>query len=545
MEQQRSDHEMNLTPSHEDSSLGAKELPFAVLLVSRLKEKTRDAEIETAQLSNDLQMARGEAKELSLKIEESNAKAMVHKLKLQNLLGDTKRILHEANHSHYAQVLTELEDVTKQSRKLQLEISSALDTKASAEREVEDSSTKSRLYVSYIDEIKEEIAIATVEEALISLAGIEADRELKEVEDRREAEVDRFRKSMEKTKSTINDLHQDVNYAGKLQKKLAVTASDVNVLQNEIELIRAMDKNCHHNSSANSSSSLQSTDAELETAKRELLSLKQGGFQLMAEMDAVRDVLQQVAYEKEHSSNLKKRTDSSLAHLNHKLNKAMSKLEIASLAEKRTQAVVSNISAALQQMQTDIGAAKTETQRLTEEIVAVRMEIVKTKDHSVLMEERLEAATDELKAAKASEAVALEKLRTVTESAMSDRAMISALYGSTVTISKHEQAAEASGDDGKKLCRAKKGNVYRKAVQDREPEKKIMQAIRSKHAAAVARRSLTVSGVQGAARRAKVRGPSVSSGRQQPSVVSSTLCLAPRRRKTILLNLVRFLRGSK
>ncbi|CAL9132307.1 unnamed protein product [Musa textilis] len=544
MEQQRSDHEANLTPSHEDSSLGTKELPFAVPQVSRLKGRTRDAEIEMAQLLNELQMARDEAKELSLKIEESNAKAMAHKLKLQNLLGDSERILHEANHSHYAQVLTELEVVKKQSRKLQLDIASALDTKTSAEREVEDSSTKSRLYASYIDEIKEEIAIAAVEEALISLAGIEADRELKEVEARREAEVDRFRKSMEKTKSIINDLHQDVNYAGKLQKKLAVTASDVNVLQNEIELIRAMEKNCHHNSSENSSS-LQSSDAELETAKRELLSLKQGGFQLMAEMDAVRDKLQDVAYEKEQSSNLKKRRDSSLTHLNHKLNKAMSKLEIASLAEKRTQAVVANISAALQQMQTDIGAAKTETQRLTEEIVAVRMEIVKTKDHSVLMEERLEAAMDELKAAKASEAVALEKLRTVTESAMSDRALISALYSSAVTISKHKQAAEASGDDGKKLCRAKKGNVYKKAVHDREPEKKIVQAIRPKHAAAVPRRSLTVSGIQGAARRAKVRRPSVSSRRQQPSVVSSALCLAPRMRKTILLNLVRFLRGSK
>ncbi|RZS04174.1 hypothetical protein BHM03_00034467 [Ensete ventricosum] len=511
----------------------------SLLQVSRLKGRRRDAEIETAQLSNELQMARDEAKQLSLKIEESNAKAMAHKLKLQNLLGDSKRrILHEANLCHYAQVMTELEDVKKQSRELRLDIASALDTKASAEREVEDSSTKSRLYSSYIDEIKEEIAIAAVEEALISLAGIEADRELKEVEARREAEADRFRKSMDKTRSTINDLHQDVNHAGKLQKKLAVTASDVNVLQNEIELIRAMEKNCHHNSSANSSSSLQSTDAELETAKSELRSLKQGGFQLMTEMDAVRDELQQVAYEKEQSNNLKKRTDSILTHLNHRLNKAMSKLEIASLAEKRTQAVVSNISAALQQMQTDIGAAKKETQRLTDEIVAVRMEIV--------MEERLEAAMDELKAAKASEAVALEKLRTVTESAMRDRATISALYGcSTVTISKHKQAAQASGDDGKKLCRAKKGNVCRKAVQDREPEKKIVQAIGSKHAAAVPRRSLTVSGVQGATKRAKVRRPSVSSGRQQPSVVSSTSCLAPRRRKSILLNLVRFLRGSK
>lgn len=363
-----------------------------------------------------------------------------------------------------------------------------------------------------------------------------------------------------------------------LLSQLHLTVSDIHSLQNEVKLIRSMGKNSHNSVSikcgVEKASLVQTAEAELEMAKKELMSFKEEGFQLMDEMDAIREEIHQVAKEKQRSRSIRKRLESIVEQLNYELRSSKAKFEVALSAQKRASDIVSDLPAALRQLQADRDAAEGDVESTHEAIEALRLERMKTESSVLYVEERLQAAMEEMKAAITFEAIAEQKLRAI---AGSNRAN-SSLYGSTITISKFkhyliEQAKAAQEIAGQKVEAAQAGiealatgkdgdhNTQRRrliSTSSRKPfvpkktiktklsvheaEKKQVQSSDSKLAPATRRRSFTLSRVPDQSRRVKLRR-SAGSSKGQPTVVSSDTCLAAGRKK-IILKLIKFLGGS-
>lgn len=538
-------------------------------------------------------MARSRAKELSLQIEECSAKASARKLELQSMRKE------EFGDGQYAEVMTELNTVKKELSRLKLDVASALEAKVKAEKETEASRSKANSYSRTVEGLRREIDVANEEHVLVELARIEAEREFREIEAQRVAGSAEFAKKMEATKKKIEDISNEINRAKQLEMKLEVTNSDINVLQNEMELVRAMERKHQKKNdlfkdanktieerSEEGRSLLRSAEAELEAAKKELTSIKEKGFQLMASMDLIREELMHTAQETRRLKKVEMKADSTVQHLNSKLLKAKSKLESATRADERARAIVSNVSAALQQLQTEVELAKKEKELVGEETKSIRMEIEKTDLDISSAEERLQAAVQELEAIKASEALALKNLRRLTERTIKARASL-VPHSSTVTISKWEhdylnqRAADAQVVADKKVAAAQAWIEALKAgekeilmktelakreikelrgVEDRELHdmEKSLVAQRTleeelcnwrqkeKEAdisnlqlvVATPRKSLRGHGITAASRRAKVRRLSTSSGIRYTRSPSFTI----KKKRKVMPNLVKFLR---
>ncbi|WOL12493.1 protein PLASTID MOVEMENT IMPAIRED 2-like [Canna indica] len=569
-----------------------KELPSdqgkqLILAVSKLINREKAAEREKIRLLSQLCIANDEAKDVALEIEEANAKEMAYKLKLLMTSHPSEDELFII--LPHAEILRQVDDVKNQIYSLKLDMASALEQKAKAHMVIEFSNAEYQSYSRYSEELAREIEAARVEQEFFDLARIESERELQYLEAQREAESACFNRSMERAKARIVDLRKEITSVEKMQTEVMITASDGNSMQNEMEFIRAMEsfeKTCLVDGTHNP---LQSAKSELEAAKKQLSSLKEEGFMLMAEMDAKRKELIQVALGKEQSLKTNKNSESRLENVNAQLHNAMAKMESASLAEKRAGAIVTTLSDALQQVQSDIDAAKREADLIRGEARAIRMETERTKLHTRSVKEKFEEAMKLLAKLKASEAKALEELNAVTESTMSDRA-IASLWSSTINISKFEyyyltKQAEASREvadkkvaaaqawmealkaenrekrmkaeenwaivavEEKNLSKPKKAaalicrkkamkNELKNHEQEQEEAYNLQTHDMVKLAIAMPRRSLTVSGVTGpASRRVNARG-STNSLRRRPSFPSTS----PKKGK-LVENIVKFLKG--
>nr|KYP65015.1 Protein PLASTID MOVEMENT IMPAIRED 2 [Cajanus cajan] len=137
---------------------------------------------------------------------------------------------------------------------------------------------------------------------------------------------------------------------------------------------------------------LQTIIEELEAAKKELALVREEGFQFMASMDVIRNELKHVTAETDNLKKKEGKVDSTVQNLNSKILRARTKLEAVSAAEEKAR--------------------------------------------SIFMK-RLQGVMQELEVAKAAEAQALEKLKTLTETTMKERAL-TAQHSSLITISKFE-----------------------------------------------------------------------------------------------------------
>ncbi|KAG6496454.1 protein PLASTID MOVEMENT IMPAIRED 15-like [Zingiber officinale] len=383
---------------------------------------------------------------------------------------------------------------------------------------------------------------------------MEINHRKKAVENYTNQQINKLKFEMEK-----RDAESEID---QLLSQLHLTVSDIHALQKEIK-----QSSCSIKRSVEKAPSVQAAEAEVEKAKNELLSLKEEGFKLMDVMDAIREEIQQIYKEKERSSVIKQRLESTLEHLKYELHSSKSKLEVASVAEKRASDLVLDLSAALRQLQADRDAARRDAELTHEAIKALRREVKKTESSVLHMEDGLQAAIEEMEEAIAFEAVAEQTLRAITERTSSDRANAMSKFeyhlikqakaaqeiaGRKVAEAQSWIEALANGKDREKKTRRRslstgsnKVHVPKKVVKTKlsahEGDTK-RRSLDLKLAPAVKRRSLTVSRVPEQSRRAKSRR-SGSSSRGQPSVVSSDTCLAASR-KTIVLKLIRFLGGS-
>ncbi|KAG0489383.1 hypothetical protein HPP92_008194 [Vanilla planifolia] len=157
----------------------------------------------------------------------------------------------------------------------------------------------------------------------------------------------------------------------------------------------------------------------------------------MASMDLIREELRKVSEDMESTKEMERYTESTIQLLNSKLLKAKSKLESVASAENRSRGIISNLSTALQQLNTEVETAHTEEKKITEETEKTREEIEMTETNVKSTERNLMGAIQELEAVKASEAVALAKLKNTAESTAQRRAL-AARCSSAIWVSKWE-----------------------------------------------------------------------------------------------------------
>ncbi|KAK7374866.1 hypothetical protein VNO80_08309 [Phaseolus coccineus] len=424
--------------------------------IGRYKESKWTAESAKAHAESELSNAKKTVKHLSSMIEESsfNAKTQMRDVERLEKGGKDQHgamvVAKRTENYECAQVMRELEYLKKELFKLKLDVASVLEEKSRAEMEIEASNSKMLSCLTTAEELRKEIEEANEEQVLAELARIEALKELADIEARREQEADDFSIKLESARKKLKDAIEEIDESKELEIKLAITISDVDLLQNELKSAKKMEKRVQGDGSekhleesfkkgeeSEDSTVLQTITEELEAARKELALVKEEGFQFMASMDVIRNELKHVTAETDRLRKKEGKVDSTVEILNSKILRAKSKLEAVSAAEEKARSIVTSLSHSLEKLKTETEEAKKENEHISQEVTATKEEIQKVECEIDMTEEKLQGVMEELEVAKASEALALEKLKTLTETTMRERAL-TAQHSSLITISKFE-----------------------------------------------------------------------------------------------------------
>ncbi|ESW11180.1 hypothetical protein PHAVU_008G008400 [Phaseolus vulgaris] len=417
--------------------------------IGRYKESKWTAESAKAHAESELSNAKKTVKHLSSMIEESscNAKTQMRDVERLEKRGKDQHgamvVAKRSENHECAQVMRELEYLKKELFKLKLDVASVLEEKSRAEKEIEASNSKMLSCLTTAEELRKEIEEANEEQVLAELARIEALKELADIEARREHEADDFSMKLESARKKLKDAIEEIDESKELEVKLAITISDVDLLQNELKSAKKMEKRVQGDESEKQleeredSIVLETITEELEAARKELALVKEEGFQFMASMDVIRNELKHVTAETDRLRKKEGKVDSTVEILNSKILRAKSKLEAVSAAEEKARSIVTTLSHSLEKLKTETEEAKKENEHISQEVTATKEEIQKVEFEIDMTEEKLQGVMQELEVAKASESLALEKLKTLSEITMRERAL-AAQHSSLITISKFE-----------------------------------------------------------------------------------------------------------
>ncbi|KAJ3694451.1 hypothetical protein LUZ60_009931 [Juncus effusus] len=318
----------------------------------------------------------------------------------------------------------------KMCNKLRLEINRLTKSIARIKEEATDGIAKKTQNLVKLGRLNEELDEINVEEMFVEFSIGDEKRELREIKAKREAEAIYFKNKTEKVRNEIRKINEKLERDKGIEAEFTMINHNVFALRNELEFIKSTEISSQKNM-------LESIKLELENSKRELTSLKEEGFENMAQMDETRDKKRKIAEKYEEIVELENETNEKSQNLISDLHSGMAELKSISMAEKRSNGIVSNLSTALNQFQLDKDEAKREKERTDEEIKAIREEIIARKMNKKSQEERLEESLKELEKAKESEALAIQKLSKIADYTMKERAILSA-YSSTITLSKSE-----------------------------------------------------------------------------------------------------------
>ncbi|KAE8703864.1 HEAT repeat-containing protein [Hibiscus syriacus] len=419
-----------------------KELHRARRGMNIYRESRRTAESAKAMAESELFGSRETVNDPALVVEESNFKAK------KNASVAKKSI----ESYQYEEVMRELELVKQELSQLKLHMASVMEEKARAEKEFEDSGFRMKSNGASVEALKEQIEAAKKEHVLVELAQIEAQKEVGEIEAQRAKEAVDFSFWNRETKKKVKDITEEIDQSKELETKFGATLSDISLLQDVLMQVKGLDgvvpkgddedlkqkdDSFHSVEKVEPSVSLESIMKELEAAKKELDSIKDEGFQYMSSMDIIRNELKHVTEETAKLKKTEEKADTKVKSLNSKLVRAKSKLEAVTAAEEKAKSIEMNFFLNLEQSRAEVEASKKEKMLITEDIATIKAEIQKTEFEIDVTEERLQAAMQELEVVKASEALALEKLRSLIETTMQSRASASN-HSSSITVSRFE-----------------------------------------------------------------------------------------------------------
>ncbi|KAL8044776.1 hypothetical protein ABFX02_08G068400 [Erythranthe guttata] len=411
-----------------------RELHQAKRDTGHLNESIKLAELSTAEAKSELSCAKKTVKDLTLRIEESNSRAK----------SQGKRRMEEEEewvdgNSHCAKVLKELESIKRELSKLKLDMASVLEEKKRAEKDIDSSLSKTELDLNSVEALDKELEEINEEHVLVELARIEAIKEYEEIEAERREKAKIHSAAVEEAMKKKESIVQEIEYVKELETKLAITTSDVDMLESELKQVKEMVKGVERNEIVKYTGESLSDPVteELEAKRKELASIKEESFQFMASMDVVRNELRHVAHQTAKLRKREVKTETNIQNLNSKLMRAKSKLEATSEAEEKSKSIFSNLKLTLEQLKSEAEAAKKERSIISEETAVIKADIQRIETETDLADEQLQLTLQDLKAVKSSEATALENLKSVIEKTVRNRASASR-PSPTITISKFE-----------------------------------------------------------------------------------------------------------
>ncbi|XP_075501414.1 protein PLASTID MOVEMENT IMPAIRED 2-like [Primulina tabacum] len=409
-------------------------------------QSRKHAESVIQEAESELSAAKATANEISRRVEESNARAKTDVREAEKLRMDKIREGEwSTGNSRYTDVMSELESIKRELSTLKLDMTSLLQERRRAEQEIDSSTVSMQHHSSTLETVKREIEEIEVEHVLVELATIEAIKDCGEVEAQRKESSERFKAAKEDTVKKKKKIIKEIENAKELENKLAITLSDITLLQGGLNLVKKMERRVENIGSnfleegdqTADQSMLFSITKELEATKKELASVRDDSFRFMTSMDVVRNELRHVMEETARVKKSEQKTEVIIPNLHSKLLKAKTKLEATSVAEYKANSIVSNLSLTLEQLKSESEKAKNELSLISEETEIIKADVQKTEMEIELAEERLQAALQDLKAIKASESKALDNLEAQIEITIRNRASASK-RGSTITISKFE-----------------------------------------------------------------------------------------------------------
>ncbi|XP_074287389.1 protein PLASTID MOVEMENT IMPAIRED 2-like [Silene latifolia] len=459
-------------PVSEEASSKAQELHIAKKTVDKINENRRSAETVTSQAEIELLTAKKIVRELTSQIEDLKAKAKqkIHEHELQTI--------DVLENRQYNDVLQELENVKWEVSKMKLDMARELEDKSRAEKEVNAARLRLGSYMNTAEKLRKEIEEVNEEEVLVELAQIQARKELAAIEAQRKEEFEKHSSKVDEAKKKINVLIKEVEHKKRLEEVLAITNSEADVLQNELNLIKEMDERI----ALSKNSELQSVTKELEAARKEHALIKAGVFELMTGMDSTRVELRNIVKEREELEKMEVKTEKYIEKLNMKLLRSKDRLEAAKASEEKAKSMLPSFVVSLEELEKITKAAVEEKKGIIQEIEDTRGDIQKTESMTDSTEEKLLAAMQEMEEVRMAEAKALKKLKSLVESVVVDRASRNA---ENISISKFEYdyltgcATGAEEIANKKVAAA---NAWANALRANAKEMEIRTAVLKREA---------------------------------------------------------------
>ncbi|WVZ15003.1 hypothetical protein V8G54_012569 [Vigna mungo] len=436
------------------SSSKAKELHRARRDIVLYKESKQAAESAKAEAETKLSNAKRTVKDLFFMIGESSYRAKAQTRDMASLKKYRKPSKNVGDNEH-SRVMRELERAKRELFQLKLDVASVLEEKLRAEKEIETSRSNVLSCSRVAQKLMMEIEAANEEQVVVELARMDALKELRDMQ------------ALENARNKLKEAIKEIGESEELQKKLATTMYEIDILKNELKLVN---KRVERGETGDVGV-LETIKEEIEAAKKDLASIRDKGFKFMASMDVIRNELKQVNAEAVHLKNTESKKGTKVRNVSYKLLRAKSKLEAVTAAEEKAESVVMNLSQTLNELRSETEAAKKEKEVIKEEVTATKEEIKKALLEINEGEERLQGAMQELERVKSSEALALEKLKILSENAMRERSLTNP--STLIMISKFEyeylsnHAAEAKEIADKKVEAAK---AWVEAVKANEKE---------------------------------------------------------------------------
>ncbi|CAN6445971.1 unnamed protein product [Victoria cruziana] len=475
------------------SNLEGRELHIAKRDMNKLIGSMKVAEGVKSQAESELHAARRTAESLKEQIQILRASIEVELQKVRNLREqngnrNSDYRLQEVSYQ-YNEAKEELELTKLNLRKLQQDTRHALEIKRELERQTGELVAKARADTLSEILLKDRIEEANEEHVLVELATIEATKELRAVQAEREANAAHFSSTMAEAQRKVREFQHELRFSKDLEATLELTNSEIEVLQNELTMMKEMEgigrkaPKRKHTSLAElifkteeddlvASTELASVITESDQANKELQSLREEGFRRMTSMDIIRKELRQISTDTTRWKGLKEQAESRSEGLNSRLDKAKKELESATAAEVNVKSIFSNLMATMTQLTAEAKAAKEEKATIEKEIQKMKLENQEVGVATNESEQRLQLALQDLEEIKAAEMIALETLSILSEKIVMARAA-SSQRSPSITISSFEfeyLKARAEGADEIADKKVEAAKAWVQAVKTAEKE---------------------------------------------------------------------------
>ncbi|XP_076955461.1 protein PLASTID MOVEMENT IMPAIRED 2-like [Bidens hawaiensis] len=343
-------------------------------------------------------------RDLASKIEEANSRSRGLQRKPKWRQQEEPETSVQNEDVRYEQVMKELVDMKQEMGKLKDDMKRVLKDKRHAERSLKASNSKRMTLLASMELMKKELQELDEEQTIVEFARIEAVKECGSIESDRKEEADRYKAQLSEAEAKSNELQ--------------ITLFDLNLANQELSPINTITE-------------------ELESAKRELASVKGEGFKFLTSMDVIQAELNHVRAEMGRLRKAEEKEVLNVQSLNSKIMRAKAKLESLTSVESNASTIATNLAVSLEKLRVEAETAKKDKDNIIEEVENMKGEIHKTEFEIDLVEEKLDAAMEELEAIKSSETKSMENLRNVINTTMEARDTTS-INGSMITITDFE-----------------------------------------------------------------------------------------------------------